>query len=115
MSLPVAVPSSLLMCCPHDYDVYRTPHFRAYVVAHHPTGEEARVTYADVEARTGASIDRLGEAGGEGYLLGGVVVQLAWERLLALYLTTKAQRDDYAAQLAYLLEIPRAGLASGPT
>ena len=113
MSFPVAVPSSLLLCCPQDYDVYRTPHFRAYLVAHHPTGEEARVTYADVEARTGASIDRLGAAASEGYLLGSVVVQLAWERLLALYLTTKAQRDDYAAQLAYLLEIPRPQFALG--
>ena len=106
---PAPVPTSLLTCRPADYAVYHTAHFRAYVVAHAPTGEEARVTYADLEARVGVAVARLCHGGVGDHLVElfeRAVVQLAWERLLTRYLPTRAERDDFAAQLAYLLGIP---------
>jgi hypothetical protein len=114
---PPAVPTSLLTCRPVDYEVHDTSHFRAYVVVHRPTGEEARVTYADLMARTGITVERLGPAAvGDAALafLERAVVQLAWEGLLTRYLPTRAEREDFAAQLAYLLGVPRGGFALSP-
>jgi hypothetical protein len=105
----------LLTCRPSDYDVYRTPHYRAFVVAHRPTGQELRVTYGALESRTGVPMKRLCAAADDDALLERAVVQLAWERLLVAHLETTAQRDDYAVQIACLLGMPGGGSIPAPT